>query len=318
MLSKLLFALFLVGVSVHAQPPPEEEPLYGTFVGCSSTDFAPSDSVFTVDTYTQAEDCAMGCYYNPGGQYMWAYFQYGSGACMCSNTYYPYYYLVPEPQEYINVLRCADNDYTVWVSASTYSTNRCYSRQEDPEMESSLAYQGQVADPQECFRDCSAYNYASTQLLGDADGAGMNCWCGSQESYLGANGYEAACDFNTFTIYQHPAGTVINSVYAKRQLKERLIRTRNRKRALCPGTLTACVVPGVSDSFECIDTKQELESCGGCMSGEFNEHNSTMGIDCTSLPGVPRGAVTCSNSKCTAFACKKGWTLASDGTCVKA
>ncbi|WWC97775.1 hypothetical protein V866_004661 [Kwoniella sp. B9012] len=301
MIPQFLFALFLFGVSVQAQPPQDDSTVYGTFVGCATTSFAPSDAVFTEDTFTQAEDCALNCYYNPSGQYIWAYFLYGSGQCMCSNTYCTSNHLAVMPEEYVNTLRCADDDYTVWVSASTWSTNRCYSRQEDPEKESIYLN----------------YNYASTQLQGDADGATMNCWCGSQTTYLGANGYEVPCDYNTYAIFQHPVGTIVNSVYAKRQLKERLIRIKNRKRALCPGKMTACVVQGVSDSFECIDTTQELESCGGCSVGEFNVHNTTLGIDCTALPGVPRGAITCSNSKCTAYACKKGWILASDGTCVR-
>ncbi|OCF60357.1 hypothetical protein L486_03039 [Kwoniella mangroviensis CBS 10435] len=288
MIPQLLFALLLFGVGVQAQPPQDDSTVYGTFVGCATTSFLPSDGVFTGDAFTQAEDWALNCYYNPDGEYMWAYFVCGTGQCLCSNTYYPSNQLAVMLEQYVNTLRCADDDYT-----------------------------GIVSDPEVCLHNCQDYNYASTQLQGDAEGASMNCWCGSQTTYLGANGYEVPCDYNTYVIFQHPVGTVVNSVYAKRQLKERLIRIKNRKRALCPGKMTACKVQGVSDSFECIDTTQELESCGGCSVGEFNVHNTTLGIDCTALPGVPRGAITCSNSKCSAFACKKGWTLATDGTCVR-
>ncbi|WOO82762.1 uncharacterized protein LOC62_04G006247 [Vanrija pseudolonga] len=38
--------------------------------------------------------------------------------------------------------------------------------------------------------------------------------------------------------------------------------------ALCPRPTLACNVPG-TDTFECINTSQELESCGGCLNGEF-------------------------------------------------
>lgn len=58
----------------------------------------------------------------------------------------------------------------------------------------------------------------------------------------------------------------------------------------------------------------EFRSCllivdsGGWQSLAFNS--------CTALPGVLRGSVTCSDGKCEAFACKRGWTLR-DRECVK-
>ncbi|KAI0307746.1 hypothetical protein B0F90DRAFT_1813155 [Multifurca ochricompacta] len=51
---------------------------------------------------------------------------------------------------------------------------------------------------------------------------------------------------------------------------------------LCPNDLTACPIPGfhgLSTDYECIDTKNELQSCGGCSS-------TGGGQDCTSIRGA--------------------------------
>jgi hypothetical protein len=64
------------------------------------------------------------------------------------------------------------------------------------------------------------------------------------------------------------------SYYEKRQLRSRTV-------SLCPGSLTACPIEfanGLSSDYECLDTKTELTSCGGCSS--TNE-----GKDCTAIQG---------------------------------
>ena len=58
--------------------------------------------------------------------------------------------------------------------------------------------------------------------------------------------------------------------------------TEQRLSQLCPTDLTACPITsasGPTSDFECIDTTNELESCGGCASiGE--------GQDCTAIGGA--------------------------------
>lgn len=39
-------------------------------------------------------------------------------------------------------------------------------------------------------------------------------------------------------------------------------------------------------------------------------------VSCTSLPGAPLGAYTCSAGKCRASMCKKGFELDKEGICV--
>nr|XP_018258956.1 uncharacterized protein I303_08497 [Kwoniella dejecticola CBS 10117]OBR81114.1 hypothetical protein I303_08497 [Kwoniella dejecticola CBS 10117] len=256
------------------------EDQYGTFVSCMASAWSNEDSVTIATNPTSAEGCSQECYYYPDQTYMWSYYLWGTGACMCSNTYEPLENTVTAAGR--NFQRtCEDADYEVWVTASTWSTNACYTRQEDPEAESLLTPKGQVDDPEVCLTECTGYEYASTLVTGDSDEATMNCWCGPAEGYYGAQEHETECGVGYYTTYQHLVNTVVGSGFAKRQLhlKERLIRQRGRKRALCPGGLTACTIAGVAESFECIDTTSELESCGGCVTSAFNDPSASLGLE---------------------------------------
>ncbi|WVF70004.1 hypothetical protein IAT40_004790 [Kwoniella sp. CBS 6097] len=107
------------------------------------------------------------------------------------------------------------------------------------------------------------------------------------------------------------------STFVRRQLRERIQIARDRAlRAICPNHMTACKVSSADEaSFECIDTLAELESCGGCVHGEFNNATGIIGSDCSNSVGVAFGASTCQDGQCVAFACKKGYTLI-DGECI--
>ncbi|KAG0151684.1 hypothetical protein CROQUDRAFT_71416 [Cronartium quercuum f. sp. fusiforme G11] len=93
-------------------------------------------------------------------------------------------------------------------------------------------------------------------------------------------------------------------------------RSRRVKRAqlpmgLCPAGLNACPISPFSASkgYECIDTQEEIESCGGCSStGE--------GLNCNTIPGVKYAG--CAVGQCLAFECETGFNLTSEKTCVPA
>ncbi|WVF72440.1 hypothetical protein IAT40_007255 [Kwoniella sp. CBS 6097] len=89
---------------------------------------------------------------------------------------------------------------------------------------------------------------------------------------------------------------------------------------LCPADLTACKVLGGDDlSFECIDVTSELESCGGCLHGDFGadavQSPRQEGLDCLALPGVASASGTCDGGKCKVFACDEGYKL-TDHRCI--
>ncbi|WVQ98931.1 hypothetical protein IAU59_006063 [Kwoniella sp. CBS 9459] len=135
------------------------------------------------------------------------------------------------------------------------------------------------------------------------------CACGSS---IGSPSY-TACGLNNYLVYYHDPIAQASQL-TRRKLRERLSES-SRQAADCPAGLTACVVAGYSDSFECIDTNAEIESCGGCINGLFGMGNFTSGTDCTAIPGIAFGAVTCTAGRCESFACQDGFSLV-DGECV--
>jgi len=86
-------------------------------------------------------------------------------------------------------------------------------------------------------------------------------------------------------------------------------RDLKRDEELCPDGLSACPISAFGTGFECVDTQEELENCGGCNSlGE--------GQDCTAIPGV--AGVGCSNGKCVVLSCGEGYRMTSNGACTPA
>ncbi|KAK7028331.1 hypothetical protein R3P38DRAFT_2935449 [Favolaschia claudopus] len=76
----------------------------------------------------------------------------------------------------------------------------------------------------------------------------------------------------------------------------------------CRDGFTACRIPGGSaKSYECIDTRTELESCGGCLYGTLIKGHSLLGEDCTTIPGV--SDVSCIKGQCVVRKCMPGYIL---------
>jgi hypothetical protein len=77
---------------------------------------------------------------------------------------------------------------------------------------------------------------------------------------------------------------------------------------LCPMGLTACPIAsltGPSNDLECLDTTNELESCGGCAS-------VGKGQDCTAIEGAWN--VGCELGTCAVYTCASGFKRSHDGT----
>ncbi|KAI0735171.1 hypothetical protein C8Q76DRAFT_791743 [Earliella scabrosa] len=85
-----------------------------------------------------------------------------------------------------------------------------------------------------------------------------------------------------------------------------------RNVSLCPNSMEACPIAGLTgltDDWECLDTRTELQSCGGCAS-------TGAGEDCTAIPGAWN--VGCNEGKCVVFTCAAGYLRSLDNkTCVK-
>ncbi|RDX44546.1 hypothetical protein OH76DRAFT_1359380, partial [Lentinus brumalis] len=92
-----------------------------------------------------------------------------------------------------------------------------------------------------------------------------------------------------------------------------------RKRAMCPAGTTACAVyerRGVrSNPVDCIDTDNDLESCGGCMNPL--DSFSPKGRDCSAIPGAM--SFKCKFGVCIVNSCDSGYVRAADNSsCISA
>ncbi|MBW0528025.1 hypothetical protein O181_067740 [Austropuccinia psidii MF-1] len=77
----------------------------------------------------------------------------------------------------------------------------------------------------------------------------------------------------------------------------------------CPAHETACPMAVGSKSIECIDTKTEITSCGGCVS-------RSQGENCLDIVGADE--VGCSDGNCVVFSTLRGYKLSKAGRPMKA
>ncbi|WVF67179.1 hypothetical protein IAT40_001926 [Kwoniella sp. CBS 6097] len=291
------------------------------FVGCVDSSFAPTVTQ-TTPFAESSTDCAGYCYNVGGGPYTYAYYMQGAELrkrqnqpqCVCSNEAPAASLYVVSPDT-TGGANCANTQFTMRTSASTYTFDGCYNDVNLQSADTNTVSMTPFSNPQQCLAFCKAYDVVSFVPFS----GGFQCACSGTTAEFQRETPQA-CGPGSFYFAIHEAGTAVSSQFAKRQAKERLMKTRSQREALCPNSLTACRVPGAfADSFECIDTTAELESCGGCSQGFFNDReaaNAALGVDCTSLPGVAKGAVTCTAGVCEAFACRPGYTL-TNGVCVQ-
>ncbi|WVQ86968.1 hypothetical protein IAS59_000688 [Cryptococcus gattii] len=214
-----------------------------------------------------------------------------------------------------------------YATSSTFSYNNCYA---PTGLVSALintvtgVLGTTVSSPRACFELCastSAAYYTPYLLGGNTLSPRYGCSCGDETTVSGSPSY---CGLGSFYAYSHPAAAAASGLSRRKHANERIQAQRRsemiRERQWdCPTGMNACNVNGVVNSWECVDSTSDIESCGGCTYGDYNpsrNSSESTGVDCTALPGVLRGSVTCSNGQCEAFACKRGWTLR-NGQCTK-
>ncbi|KAI0065204.1 hypothetical protein BV25DRAFT_1799239, partial [Artomyces pyxidatus] len=76
------------------------------------------------------------------------------------------------------------------------------------------------------------------------------------------------------------------------------------------GWMACGVFGGGARAWECLDTANDLESCGGCAL-PLTPY-TPLGTDCTALPGV--ADVSCLSGSCLVRRCLPGYTLAKDSS----
>lgn len=174
-----------------------------------------------------------------------------------------------------------------------------------------------VSDVLECFNYCNGNSHVQFWVFaifcpgGNPNGANTGAWCQCSTS----TSYDIVTCAGNGAAYNYNLERIASASWVvKRADKRRLGR---KSTTLCPGTKDACLVPGASGGFECLDTQAELESCGGCRFGAVGSNSTAVGEDCTITPGAAEGASSCIRGECVAFACQPGWSLI-DGRCWEA
>ncbi|KAI0322949.1 hypothetical protein OF83DRAFT_1234430, partial [Amylostereum chailletii] len=96
------------------------------------------------------------------------------------------------------------------------------------------------------------------------------------------------------------------------------ITTYRAARTTCKASEEVCGVPGSGQGsrlgFECLDTRTELESCGGCSTPHRFADGpvQSVGEDCTVLADV--ADVACVDGRCVVNRCNDGYQVAHNGT----
>ncbi|KAG8943613.1 hypothetical protein FRC04_002774 [Tulasnella sp. 424] len=89
--------------------------------------------------------------------------------------------------------------------------------------------------------------------------------------------------------------------------------SRKRRNVQCTKGFEACPRFSGQGGFDCIDTENNPEACGGCRSLD----GQGSGTDCTAIKGV--SVTRCVKMSCVIDSCRKGWVKSLDGTsCVSA
>ncbi|KAI0371128.1 hypothetical protein BV20DRAFT_965798 [Pilatotrama ljubarskyi] len=103
------------------------------------------------------------------------------------------------------------------------------------------------------------------------------------------------------------------------------VRRRAPKRRACASGHESCPVYGSTlrhrgylKGYECVDVRNDLESCGGCVANDspFGERTQAGGRDCSAIPHVDE--VECSKGVCVIGKCSRGYVLSDNGeNCVQ-
>ncbi|WOO76768.1 uncharacterized protein LOC62_01G000386 [Vanrija pseudolonga] len=170
-----------------------------------------------------------------------------------------------------------------------------------------------ITDDASCFTSCAAGGYKYMALTSAFNSNNYQCQCSNTVT----PGPAQTCQVGSVQLYTSSTA----SGAARRRRNLLAAQEAARTRTLCPPFQTACTIPDSEHNYECVDTRYELESCGGCVTPIFGAQTgiapARIGTDCTSLPGVAFGGVSCIQGRCHIGRCEPGYQLLR-GSCVPA
>nr|XP_019051130.1 hypothetical protein I302_01579 [Kwoniella bestiolae CBS 10118]OCF30060.1 hypothetical protein I302_01579 [Kwoniella bestiolae CBS 10118] len=191
-----------------------------------------------------------------------------------------------------------------WILNTPFGFSGCYSQ---------TVSQGRTrttfpSSPEGCLANCATYEGAALSRSNNL----LVCQCADTLDGDGAEVCQPASASGGFYLYGQ--SLTEPTALARRQLRERLRRAQIARNQYCPSSLTACMIGCDHEAFEA-----DLEACGGCMNGLYGptvRNAIATGVDCSALPNVALGGVTCTRGQCEVSACKYGYALV-DNQCVR-
>ncbi|WWD04760.1 hypothetical protein V865_002831 [Kwoniella europaea PYCC6329] len=269
----------------------------GLFVGCYK------NGAFTAQINPAAADslsCSTVC---GNGGYAYSAFESDTAICSCSANFPAGYYLTSGTEEACTV----SSSTHVRVTKTSFDYVACL---DSAAFESDGYEDTQVSNPKDCLAACASAAFATFRGTLSAT---YTCHC-AQEG-LQSTGNSGTCAANEYFVFDHSPEAQASSLARRRsrETREYKAQQQQRRTEYCPYGLTACNVGGYSGNYECLDIHSELESCGGCMYGQYGNATAVVGQDCTNI-GATLGASSCVNGQCVALACKRGLKLV-DGKC---
>ncbi|WWC88382.1 uncharacterized protein L201_003293 [Kwoniella dendrophila CBS 6074] len=277
--------------------------------------------LFTLNIFhvVSANDLPIGCYtYQPAGVvkgttpthlectrrcegFIYA-LRHPNSICTCSNV---------TPTWDRQPARPIDNcpHYSVHIVKTTFDSTTCYQKSDFINDGSGFT---NIPSAPDCLNQCKFNKKAI--FISNYPNPGFSCGCA--DNVRGTT--VEFCGPVTYYVFNHPAQAAVSGL-ARRKAKEQALIKRNkaRRNQFCPSGLEACLIPGLEEygAWECIDSNNDLESCGGCISGSYLNTTTSVGENCLK-PGVSLGAATCVAGQCQTNKCQYGYQLV-DNQCVK-
>ncbi|WOO86358.1 uncharacterized protein LOC62_08G009837 [Vanrija pseudolonga] len=168
---------------------------------------------------------------------------------------------------------------------SGYST--CYAQ---PSVNIPLGSYKVITTPVDCYIQCATSTYA--YVYANIAFNQWNCFCSNSYLVPGGTSFQG-CQQGSVFVFAHSLQAAASG-FARRK---RVLADPN---AYCPGALSACKVANSSEGYECLDTRSELESCGGCVNGYFDNSTQPLGLNCDTLSTHDQ-QYTCVEGQCQPF-----------------
>ncbi|WVW80893.1 hypothetical protein I302_102884 [Kwoniella bestiolae CBS 10118] len=272
-----------------------------TYIGCVDPANVPAGSSTTISTDVNA--CINFC---TTASTTDAFYSNVDGMCTCTSSSGSFT-IYEQAQDSGGT--CSSDQASAWILNTPFGFSGCYSQ---------TVSQGRTrttfpSSPEGCLANCATYEGAALSRSNNL----LVCQCADTLDGDGAEVCQPASASGGFYLYGQ--SLTEPTALARRQLRERLRRAQIARNQYCPSSLTACMIGCDHEAFECIDTQADLEACGGCMNGLYGptvRNAIATGVDCSALPNVALGGVTCTRGQCEVSACKYGYALV-DNQCVR-